>query len=956
MKPQYQPKDFEQPLYEYWEKQGFFKPHGDTTKKSFCIMLPPPNITGSLHMGHAFQQTLMDIMIRYHRMQGDNTLWQVGTDHAGIATQIVVERKLALEIGQTRQALGREKFVDQIWQWKKESGTKITHQMKRLGNSVDWERERFTMDQGFSCAVRDIFIRLYREGLIYRGKRLVNWDPMLGTAISDIEVENKESRGFLWHIRYPLTDQVQTKEGKNYLVVATTRPETLIGDTAIAINPKDDRYQTLVGKFVSLPIIKRRIPIIADENIEMSKGTGCMKITPAHDFKDYEIGQRHKLPMINILNFDGTMRTSCEVFDCKGNPSNIYSSKLPITFHNLERDDARKAILSSLIALNLLESKYPHDLVIPYGDRSGVIIEPMLTDQWYIRTQPLVIKALEAVQYGELKFIPKKYEKIYLSWMHNIQDWCISRQLWWGHRIPAWYDKDGKVYVGKDEHEVRYANKLNTNMILHQDNDVLDTWFSSGLWTFSALGWPENTELLRIFHPTSVLVSGFDIIFFWIARMIMLTMHFIKDETGRSQVPFNKVYITGLILDEEGQKMSKSKGNVIDPLDIIDGISLEALIKKRTENMIKPKFLNTIRKRTEIKFPHGIKAYGTDALRFTLAALSYPARNIHWDMKRLEGYRKFCNKLWNASRFVVINTQQKDCGYNTDHKVLSLADRWIRSKLNNSIKDYIEALNNYRFDIASNIIYEFIWHQFCDWYLEFTKPVINRDSEEAQRGTRYTMIEILETILRLSHPIIPFITEHIWQRIKLLKGINDPTIMLQPIPKYDISLADEVAENHIDWIKKLIIAIRNISYEMNLTMPIKNILLKNLPNFRLNVLSIVNNNNYLICKLARVQKLAVCNTLVETNPNTTVIKLIEGAEIILPLGIDINKQVKVKQLSNKISKLNIEITRIQKMLSNELFMSGAPEAIILKNRQKLNRYLDEKAIIMQNNKSLLNYK
>ncbi|WWP00889.1 MAG: valine--tRNA ligase [Candidatus Dasytiphilus stammeri] len=948
MKQQYQPKDFEQPLYEYWEKQGYFKPHGDTSKKSFCIMLPPPNITGSLHMGHAFQQTLMDIMIRYHRMQGYNTLWQVGTDHAGIATQLVVERKLALERGQTRQALGRENFLDQIWQWRKESGKKITTQMRRLGNSLDWELERFTMDQGFSCAVRDIFVSLYREGLIYRGKRLVNWDPMLGTAISDIEVENKEYRGSIWHIRYPLTDQVKTNEGKNYLVVATTRPETLMGDTAIAIHPRDDRYRTLVGKFVLLPILKRRIPIIADENIDMHKGTGCMKITPAHDFTDYQIGQRHKLPMINILNFDGTIRTSCEVFDCKGNKSKIYSSKLPIIFHNLQRDDAREAVLSYLTALNLLESRHPHDLVMPYGDRSGVIIEPMLTDQWYIRTQPLVNKALEAVQDGELKFIPKKYENIYLSWMRNIQDWCISRQLWWGHRIPAWYDNNGKVYVGKDENEVRYANKLNTNIILHQDNDVLDTWFSSGLWTFSALGWPEHPELLRIFHPTSVLVSGFDIIFFWIARMIMLTMHFIKDETGKSQVPFKKVYITGLILDEEGQKMSKSKGNVIDPLDIIDGISLEALIKKRTENMIKPKLLNTISKRTEINFPHGIKASGTDALRFTLAALSYPARNIHWDMKRLEGYRKFCNKLWNASRFVLINTQQKDCGYNKNYKILSLADRWIKSKLNNSIKNYIEALNSYRFDIASNIIYEFIWHQFCDWYLEFTKPVITLASEDAQRGTRYTMIEVLEAILRLSHPIIPFITEHIWQRIKLLKGIKDPTIMLQPIPKYDISLVDELAENHIDWIKTFIITIRNLRSEMKITMPIKNILLKQLPNCRLNILRIVNNNNYIICKLARVQKITVCNTfLVENNLETTVIRLIEGAEIRISLGININKPVTGKQLSNKISKLTLEITRIQKMLSNQLFISGAPEAVILKTRQKLNRYLDEKATLIQ---------
>lgn len=579
----YNPKDIEQPLYEHWEQQGYFKPNNDTRQDSYCIMIPPPNVTGSLHMGHAFQQTIMDTLIRYQRMQGKNTLWQAGTDHAGIATQMVVERKIAAEEGKTRHDYGRDAFIDKIWQWKAQSGGTITHQMRRLGDSVDWERKRFTMDEGLSNAVKEVFVRLYEEDLIYRGKRLVNWDPKLRTAISDLEVENRESKGSMWHLRYPLADGARTADGLDYLVVATTRPETMLGDTGVAVNPEDPRYRDLIGQFVILPLVGRRIPIVGDEHADMTKGTGCVKITPAHDFNDYEVGKRHALPMINILTFDGDIRQDGEVFDTFGEASDVVSGEIPAPFRGLERFAARKAIVAEFDRLGLLVEVKIHDLMVPYGDRGGVVIEPMLTNQWYVRTAPLAKVAVEAVEQGEIQFVPKHYENMYFSWMRDIQDWCISRQLWWGHRIPAWYDAEGRVYVGRREVEVRQQHRLGDDVTLRQDDDVLDTWFSSGLWTFSTLGWPENTDALRTFHPTSVVVSGFDIIFFWIARMIMLTMHFIKDDNGKPQVPFKTVYMTGLIRDEEGQKMSKSKGNVIDPLDMVDGISLADLVQKRTE-------------------------------------------------------------------------------------------------------------------------------------------------------------------------------------------------------------------------------------------------------------------------------------------------------------------------------------------------------------------------------------
>ncbi|MCT8351295.1 MULTISPECIES: valine--tRNA ligase [Photorhabdus] len=927
----YNPKEIEQPLYNHWEKSGYFKPNGDTRRESFCIVIPPPNVTGSLHMGHAFQQTIMDTMIRYQRMQGKNTLWQSGTDHAGIATQMVVERKIAAEEGKTRHDYGRDAFIDKIWQWKAESGGTITNQMRRLGNSVDWERERFTMDEGLSNAVKEAFVRLYRENLIYRGKRLVNWDPKLHTAISDLEVENREVKGSMWHLRYPLADGVTTAEGKDYLIVATTRPETMLGDTGVAVNPEDPRYKDLIGKEIILPLINRRIPIIGDEHADMEKGTGCVKITPAHDFNDYEVGKRHALPMINIMTLDGNIRHKAEVFDTHGEISDTYSSDIPAEYQGIERFAARKAIVAEFERLGLLVEIKAHDLTVPYGDRGGVVIEPMLTDQWYVRTAPLAKVAIEAVENGDIQFVPKQYENMYYSWMRDIQDWCISRQLWWGHRIPAWYDANGNVYVGRSEEEVRRENNLGSDISLNQDEDVLDTWFSSGLWTFSTLGWPEQTDALKTFHPTDVLVSGFDIIFFWIARMIMMTMHFIKDENGKPQVPFKTVYMTGLIRDEEGQKMSKSKGNVIDPLDMVDGISLEELLEKRTGNMMQPQLAEKIRKRTEKQFPAGIETHGTDALRFTLAALASTGRDINWDMKRLQGYRNFCNKLWNASRFVLMNTEGQDCGQHGGEMALSLADRWILAEFNQTVKAYREALDTYRFDMAANILYEFTWNQFCDWYLELSKPAINKGSEAEVRGARHTLIEVLEGLLRLAHPIIPFITETIWQRVKMVKGIEADTIMLQPFPEFAQEKTDELALTDLEWIKEAIIAVRNIRAEMNIApgKPLE-VLLRNADAGAQR--RVAENLNF-IQAMGRLSSVTLLSTGEEAPISVT--KLINGAEVLIPMAGLVDKEAELSRLNKEIEKLDKEIGTIESKLSNEGFVSRAPEAVVAKERERL---------------------
>ena len=939
----YNPQEIEQPIYQHWEESGYFKPNGDKSQPSYCIAIPPPNVTGSLHMGHAFQQTIMDALIRYHRMQGNNTLWQSGSDHAGIATQMVVERKIAAEENKTRHDYGREAFIEKIWQWKAESGGSITKQMRRLGDSVDWDRERFTMDEGLSNAVKEVFVRLYQEDLIYRGKRLVNWDPKLRTAISDLEVENREVKGSMWHLRYPLADGVKTAEGKDYLVVATTRPETLFGDTGVAVNPEDPRYKDLIGKFVILPFVNRRIPIVGDEHADMTKGTGCVKITPAHDFNDYEVGRRHQLPMINILTFDGDIRAQAEVFDTNGEPSTAHATDIPAQFQNLERFAARKLVVAQCEAQGILEKIEPHDLTIPYGDRGGVVIEPMLTDQWYVRAKVLAEPAIAAVKNGDIQFVPKQYENMYFSWMNDIQDWCISRQLWWGHRIPAWYDNQGNVYVGRDEAEVRRDNNLAADIELSQDDDVLDTWFSSALWTFSTLGWPENTDDLATFHPTNVLVTGFDIIFFWVARMIMMTMHFIKDEHGKPQVPFKTVYVTGLIRDEEGQKMSKSKGNVIDPLDMIDGISLADLLEKRTGNMMQPQLAEKIAKRTEKQFPNGIEAHGTDALRFTLAALASTGRDINWDLKRLEGYRNFCNKLWNASRYVLMNTQDHDCGFKGGELDYSLADKWILAEFNQTVKTYREAFDTYRFDLAANTLYEFTWNQFCDWYLELTKSVLANGEQNQQRAARHTLVTVLEALLRLAHPIIPFITEAIWQSVKPLMAIKADTIMLQPMPAFDSKLVDDKAVADINWIKDAVIAVRNIRAEMNIapSKPLQLLIRKASPV----VHRIISDNVTFIESLARLSEIVLLDEG-EAGP-LSVTKLVDGAELLIPMAGLINKEDELARLEREIVRIDGEIARIDNKLSNASFVDKAPAAVVAKEKEKQQGYIADKAKLQE---------
>ncbi|OXX68624.1 valine--tRNA ligase [Vibrio sp. V19_P1S1T109] len=938
MEKTYNPTAIEQALYQTWEENGYFKPHGDTSKEAYSIMIPPPNVTGSLHMGHAFQDTIMDTLIRCERMKGKNTLWQVGTDHAGIATQMVVERKIAAEEGKTKHDYGREAFIDKIWEWKGESGGTITKQLRRLGASVDWDRERFTMDAGLSNAVQEVFVRLYQEDLLYRGKRLVNWDPKLHTAISDLEVENKDVKGHMWHFRYPLADGVKTADGKDYIVVATTRPETMLGDTGVAVNPEDPRYQALIGKEIMLPIVNRRISIVGDEHADMEKGTGCVKITPAHDFNDYEVGKRHQLPMINIFTFDANIRDAAEVFNTNGEPSDAYSSDLPAKYQGMERFAARKAIVAEFEALGLLEEIKDHDLTIPYGDRGGVVIEPMLTDQWYVRTAPLAEVATKAVEDGEIQFVPKQYENMYFSWMRDVQDWCISRQLWWGHRIPAWYDNDGNVYVGRSEEEVREQNNLAPVVVLRQDDDVLDTWFSSALWTFGTQGWPENTEALKTFHPSDVLVTGFDIIFFWVARMIMMTMHFCKDENGKPQVPFKTVYVTGLIRDENGDKMSKSKGNVLDPIDMIDGIDLESLVEKRCGNMMQPQLAAKIEKNTRKTFENGIEPYGTDALRFTLAAMASTGRDINWDMKRLEGYRNFCNKLWNASRYVLMNTEDLDCGFNAGSELeYSLADKWIESQFELTAKEFNNHINNFRLDMAANTLYEFIWNQFCDWYLELTKPVLWKGCEAQQRATRRTLITVLEKTLRLAHPVIPYITETIWQSIKpLVDGVEGDTIMLQALPQYDEANFNQAALDDIEWVKAFITSIRNLraEYDINPGKPL-NVMLKAANKQEVARLEA---NKAVLLSLAKLEALRVLEEGEETPACATA--LVGQSELMIPMAGLIDKDAELERLAKEIAKTQGEIKRIEGKLNNQGFVAKAPEAVVAIERQKLNGYQD----------------
>jgi len=913
----YNPQAIEQSWYQTWENNNYFTPN--TQGQPYCIMLPPPNVTGSLHMGHGFQHTLMDILIRYHRMQGDNTLWQPGTDHAGIATQMVVERKLMAE-GKTRQELGREAFVKKVWEWKEESGDTITKQTRRLGTSMDWSRERFTLDEPLSLAVREVFIRLYEEGLIYRGTRLVNWDPKLLTAISDLEVISHEEEGKLWHIRYPLADN------SGYITVATTRPETMLGDVAVAVHPEDERYAHLVGKHVQLPLTGRTIPIIADDYVEKEFGSGCVKITPAHDFNDYAIGQRHQLTPINIFTPDAKINENA-----------------PGAYHGLDRFVAREQIIKDLEIIGLLDKVEKHALKIPKGEKSDAIIEPYLTQQWFMKMKPLAEPAIRAVEEKKIRFIPENWSKTYFQWLDNIEDWCISRQLWWGHRIPVWYDNEGNIYVGQDENDVRKRHNISSDIELNQETDVLDTWFSAALWPFSTLGWPEQTPDLTTFYPTSVLVTGFDIIFFWVARMIMLGLKFV------GEVPFKEVFITGLIRDSQGQKMSKSKGNVLDPLDLIDGISIDDLIQKRTYGLMQPGMAQKIEKMTRNEYPEGIAAYGTDALRFTFCALASYGREIRFDLGRLEGYRNFCNKLWNAARYVMMNTENKD----VSHGELSLPDSWILSRLQTTIQAAHDALAQYRFDLFAQTIYEFTWNEFCDWYLELSKPILlSSESTEAQlRGTRWTLVTVLENLLRLLHPIMPFITEEIWQRIAPLANISAKTIMLQPYPVLDSSLKNEPKEAELEWLKSIVISIRTLRSEMNIS-PAKQLsvlLNKGTPEDKKRFIE----HQRLILTLAKLENVTWLNA--GDTPAESATALVGELEILIPMAGLIDKAEESARLSREIAKLSKETERAESKLQNSNFIDRAPSDVVEKEKaklsdlkntlQKLERQLDKIAML-----------
>ncbi len=931
MEKTFNPQTIERKLYQQWEEKGYFAPSGNG--QSYAIMIPPPNVTGSLHMGHAFQDSIMDALTRYHRMKGFNTLWQVGTDHAGIATQMVVERKTLAEEGKTRHDYGREAFTDKIWEWKEASGGTITRQLRRLGASVDWETERFTMDKGFYGAVQEVFVRLYEDDLIYRGKRLVNWDPKLQTAISDLEVENREVKGSMWHLRYPLADGEKTAAGQDYIVVATTRPETMLGDTGVAVNPQDERYKALIGKEIILPLVNRRIPIVGDEHADMEKGTGCVKITPAHDFNDNEVGKRCNLPMVNVLTLSGDIRQQGEAFNTDGTVNQSIDTTIPPAYRGLERFAARQQIVADFDAHGLLEKIDDHTLMVPYGDRSGVVIEPLLTDQWFVRAAPLAQPAIEAVEDGRIQFVPKQYENMYFSWMRDIQDWCISRQLWWGHRIPAWYDEQGNVYVGRNEAEVRARHDIPSVVVLRQDDDVLDTWFSSALWTFATQGWPEQTERLQTFHPTDVLVTGFDIIFFWVARMIMMTMHFMKDADGKPQVPFHYIYVTGLIRDENGDKMSKSRGNVLDPLDMIDGIELETLVEKRCSNMMQPKLAAKIEKRTRSAFPDGIAPHGTDALRYTLYSLASTGRDINWDMSRLEGYRNFCNKIWNAANYVKMNIDGHEAGLNQEPVELTLADRWIISRLQRIEAQIEKNLSEFRLDHASQNLYDFIWNEYCAWYLELSKPVLWDESApvERKRGTRRTLVRVLETIMRLAHPFMPFITEEIWQNIKTSAGVSGETLMLQSYPAADNSKIDAHAEQDIEWLKLFITGIRNIRAELNIgpNKPLT-VLLRNVTDD--DVTRLQENHTFLksLAKLEDIKVLAAG----ETAPMATT-QLVGAMEVLVPMAGLIDKEKEIARLNKEIERINKEVGRFEGKLNNEKFISKAPAEVVEKEQAKL---------------------
>jgi valyl-tRNA synthetase len=895
MEKTYNPSQIESKFRTLWEDNRLFSSELNAeSRDSYSIVLPPPNVTGSLHMGHAFQHTIMDILTRYHRSSGEQTLWQPGTDHAGIATQMVVERQLASK-NITRHDIGRKKFIEKVWEWKNLSGGTITSQMRRLGTSVDWERERFTMDDGLSNAVQNVFIQLYKEGLIYRGKRLVNWDPVLHTAVSDLEVISTEENGSLWHIRYPITGT------DDFLVVATTRPETMLGDSAVAVHPDDDRYKHLVGKTINLPLTNREIRIIADDYVDMDFGSGCVKITPAHDFNDYEIGQRHGLDVINILTPDAKIN---ETVDCE--------------YTGMDRFDARKQIIKDLNNKGLLEKIDQHKLMVPRGDRTNTVIEPYMTDQWFVKVAPLAKPAIDAVKNGDIRFVPENWSKTYYNWMENIEDWCISRQIWWGHRIPAWYDDYGNIYVADSLEEAQKDAGQGVNLV--QDEDVLDTWFSSALWPFSTLGWPEQKPELSRFYPTNVLVTGFDIIFFWVARMIMFGIKFMGD------VPFKDVYITGLIRDGHGQKMSKSKGNVLDPIDLIDGINLEDLLEKRTHGMMQPKMAEKIKKQTVSEFADGIPAFGTDALRFTFAALASFGRDIKFDLKRVEGYRNFCNKLWNASRFVLLKLDGENINPEAN---LSIADVWILSRLQITKRNVEKHLNNYRLDLMSQELYEFVWHDYCDWYLELTKPLL--EDTETKEGAQSTLLKVLNEILSLLHPVIPFITEEIYQHCNNLTSYSSDNLMKKDFPVSEPQLISPSAEKEIKWLQTFILGVRQIRGEMNIS-PSK-LLPCIVQNFSNEDEKYLEGNVNVIKALAKIEQIDKLPSSDEAPESATV--LVGNMKIFIPLAGLIDKEQEISRLTKEIEKLTKLESQFSNKLNNEKFVNGAPAQVVIKEKEKL---------------------
>ena len=895
----YSPADIEPRLYAAWEAAGCFAPSGHGP--AYSIVIPPPNVTGTLHMGHAFQDTIMDSLIRYKRMCGFDTLWQPGTDHAGIATQMVVERQLNAA-GQTRLELGREAFVERIWQWKRQSGGQIANQMRRLGASVDWQRDKFTMDPDLSRAVTEVFVRLYQEGLIYRGKRLVNWDPVLKTALSDLEVAQVEEVGSLWHLRYPLVG------GDGFLVVATTRPETLLGDAAVAVHPDDERYRHLIGRRLLLPLTGRDIPIIGDAYVDPAFGSGCVKITPAHDFNDYEMGRRHDLPLINIMTLDAAL-----------------NDEVPAPYRGLDRGAARTTIVADLEALGLVERIEAHTLTVPRGDRSHAVLEPLLTDQWFVDIKPLAAPAIRAVEEGHVRFVPENWSGVYFEWMRNIKDWCISRQLWWGHRIPAWYDSEGRWYVARDEAAARAAHGLDSSVTLRQDEDVLDTWFSSALWPFSTQGWPDETPALHRYYPTAVLVTGFDIIFFWVARMIMMGLRF----TG--EVPFREVYMHGLIRDNDGQKMSKSKGNVIDPLDIVDGITLDALLAKRTSGLMQPQMKPAIEKATRKQFPQGIAAFGTDALRLTFASLATQSRDLRFDMARVEGYRNFCNKLWNAARYVLMNVESQES--QADGAEFSLADRWIRSRLAAALARVETGFAEYRLDLVVNALYEFTWHEYCDWYLELSKAVLFSETAgaAAKRGTRHTLLHTLEALLRALHPLAPFISEEIWQRVRVGAGVSGTTIMRCRFPRADDATPDAHTEPEMRWVMDFIEGIRQIRSGMDIA-----------PGRRLDVLlqnagpadveSLGRNLHYLT-RLAGIAPPVVLGAG-EAAPISAV-ALLGGLEILVPMAGLIEPEAELERLAKRRRKAETDLAKLAAKLANADFVKNAPAEVIAKDQARI---------------------